>query len=280
MKRKNVITAAAGLALAAAMSMTAQAGELGWVHDGKGWWYGTDEAGTKWYNDGWHWLDGNGDGISECYYFGADGYILTDTIVPDGFGLTVDGDGAWIQNGVVRELGRVIETCNGTTLCDIASAYIDVNLEDDVYNKYGINKAAMEMFFQSREENAKYGEISEIQEYSYNHIVTYSNGFEVTYSDFNNMKATSVRVSPSRTDLDNKYLLKFYFPNHQPYKDRVADTEEKDAMLRKMGFDVISDTSQIFDSVWWRINDGDKTLHVHWYCSDKVSLIWDSVVKK
>lgn len=279
MKRKNVITVAAAMAVAATMSMTVFAGELGWVHDDKGWWYGTDEAGTKWYSDGWHWLDKNGDGISECYYFGSDGYILTDTIVPDGFGLTVNGDGAWIYNGVVKEMGRVIETCNGTTLCDIAGAYLNVNLEDNVYNKYGINKTAMKMFFQSREENAEYGEISETSQYGYDHIVTYNNGFEVTYYEMNNMKASLLRVSPSRTDLDNNYLLKFYFPNHQPNRDRVADTVEKDAMLREMGFDMISNASSIFDSVWWRINDGDNTLHVRWYCDDRVLLLWDTVKK-
>lgn len=40
------------------------------------WWYGTNADNTEWYNDGWHWIDDNGDNYAECYYFAPDGYIL------------------------------------------------------------------------------------------------------------------------------------------------------------------------------------------------------------
>lgn len=53
---------------------------------------------------GWHWIDGNGDGVGECYYFGENHYILTDTVTPDGY--TVNADGAWIENGVVQTVGQ------------------------------------------------------------------------------------------------------------------------------------------------------------------------------
>lgn len=55
---------------------------------------------------GWHWIDGNYDGVGECYYFGENHYILTDTVTPDGY--TVNTDGAWIENGVVQTVGQNI----------------------------------------------------------------------------------------------------------------------------------------------------------------------------
>lgn len=51
----------------------------------------------------WAWIDGNGDGLAECYYFYPDGYMAGGTSVSDGSGIyTVNADGAWTENGVVR----------------------------------------------------------------------------------------------------------------------------------------------------------------------------------
>lgn len=78
-------------------AMTAFAGE--WQQPGEGTW--------KWKNDdstyaanGWYWLDGNQDGIAECYYFNESGTLLTNTTTPDLY--TVNGDGQWTVNGVVQ----------------------------------------------------------------------------------------------------------------------------------------------------------------------------------
>ena len=74
-----------------------------WRYGSGGWWYdnqdGTYAAG------GWKWIDGNGDGIAECYYFGNNGYLWTDARTPDGY--LVNDDGQWIVNGVVqtKEIG-------------------------------------------------------------------------------------------------------------------------------------------------------------------------------
>ena len=69
-----------------------------WVQDGRGW---------KWqFGDGscltgeWAWLDGNQDGIAECYCFGPDGYCYLNTTTPDGY--QVDANGAWTVNGAVQ----------------------------------------------------------------------------------------------------------------------------------------------------------------------------------
>lgn len=68
---------------------------------------GWEQAGTQWkyqnadgsYAVGWQWLDGNGDGVAECYYLGTDGTMAVSTVI-DGY--TVDINGAWVVNGVVQ----------------------------------------------------------------------------------------------------------------------------------------------------------------------------------
>lgn len=65
--------------------------------------YGTNADNSTWYANGWQWVDGNGDGVAECYYFDGNGYIATNGTTPDGY--QVNGDGQWMQNGVVQTKG-------------------------------------------------------------------------------------------------------------------------------------------------------------------------------
>lgn len=69
----------------------------GWEQTGATWKYNSN--GT-YFNNGWHWIDGNHDNIAECYYFNADGTMLASTTTPDNF--TVNEQGAWTVNGVVQ----------------------------------------------------------------------------------------------------------------------------------------------------------------------------------
>lgn len=62
------------------------------------WWY-ADEDGS-YARNGWFWLDGNRDNIAECYYFDADGWMLSETVTPDGY--TVNEAGACTENGIVE----------------------------------------------------------------------------------------------------------------------------------------------------------------------------------
>ena len=107
--RKRFLKRATALAMATAMAAgsatTAFAGQ--WKQDATGYWW--DENGSYPKNE-WKWLDGNGDGISESYYFGADGYLLTNTTTPDGY--TVNADGQWVENGVVKTQGAVKNSGN------------------------------------------------------------------------------------------------------------------------------------------------------------------------
>lgn len=59
----------------------------GWKQDGNGWWY--QNADGSYPVNQWKEIDG------KQYYFGGDGYMLTNTTTPDGY--NVGSDGAWIQ---------------------------------------------------------------------------------------------------------------------------------------------------------------------------------------
>ena len=88
-KQKMILGLAVGLSVLSAVP--AFAGE--WKQDTKGWWWQEDNGSYP--TSAWKEINGR------QYYFGADGYLLTNTITPDGY--TVNGDGAWTVNGVVQE---------------------------------------------------------------------------------------------------------------------------------------------------------------------------------
>lgn len=87
--KKKFMTLALTAAMAASMGMTAFAGQ--WVQNTTGWWWQEDNGSYP--VSQWKWLDGNKDGIYECYAFDANGYMYSNTTTPDGY--TVNKDGAW-----------------------------------------------------------------------------------------------------------------------------------------------------------------------------------------
>lgn len=97
MKKRLLVAAVA--AMSTMMSMTAFAGMGSWQQNETGWWWqrndGSYPAGE------WKWVDGDGDGTAESYYFDGNGYLATNTTTPDGY--TVNADGAWVQDGVVQK---------------------------------------------------------------------------------------------------------------------------------------------------------------------------------
>ena len=95
MKRRTA-TIVATVVMTLTMSVTAFA--AGWVQDSTGWWW--DNGDGTWPTNEWQWLDGNADGVAECYYFGPDGYMLSNTVTPDGY--YVRGDGAWEINSIAQ----------------------------------------------------------------------------------------------------------------------------------------------------------------------------------
>lgn len=97
---KKILCVLSIMVISLLASMAAYAGE--WREetgsDGAQWRYENNDGTFA--SAGWFWLDGNGDGTSECYYFDSDGLMLSDTVTPDGY--QVNGDGAWIESGIVQ----------------------------------------------------------------------------------------------------------------------------------------------------------------------------------
>lgn len=56
-------------------------------------WIYEDESGQR-LTSGWYWLDGNKDGVAECYYMDADGIMAADTTI-DGY--YINSDGKWVN---------------------------------------------------------------------------------------------------------------------------------------------------------------------------------------
>ena len=94
MKRfKTVVTM---LIMSVLANITAFAGA--WVQNAQGRWY--NNGNGTWPANTWQWIDGNNDGVAECYYFDPNGYCLMNTFTPDGYQVNVTG--AWTINGVVQ----------------------------------------------------------------------------------------------------------------------------------------------------------------------------------
>lgn len=94
-----------------------------WSHDSISWWYSNND--TSYLANGWYWIDGNNDGIAECYDFKGDGYLYVAGKTPDGY--TVNNDGQWTENGIIQTKnvapGSVIACSNGVTYSSTQTPY-------------------------------------------------------------------------------------------------------------------------------------------------------------
>ena len=88
MKKKIAAAIVLMMSIAAAASSAAFAGQ--WQSNGNGWRWQNDDGSYA--ANSWQWIDGNNDGVAECYYFDGNGYLLLNTTTPDGY--FVDGNGA------------------------------------------------------------------------------------------------------------------------------------------------------------------------------------------
>lgn len=107
--KKRVTTGILAAIMTLSMNITSFAS--GWQQDQTGWWW-QRENGTYPTNC-WEWIDGNGDGTAECYYFNSSGYMLENTVAPDGY--TVNASGAWTVNGVVQTKNIATKTAAQNT---------------------------------------------------------------------------------------------------------------------------------------------------------------------
>ena len=98
MKAKKIFLAAAVFALMSTSAAFGGTWKKGTGNDQDRWWYDNNDG--TYAKDGWHWIDGDGNGTAECYYFDGNGWLYTNTTTPDNY--QVNADGAWVENGTVK----------------------------------------------------------------------------------------------------------------------------------------------------------------------------------
>ncbi len=218
---KNAMVMALAGAMAAGMAMTSYA--AGWQKDENGWWYGTNDDNTTRYTNGWQWIDGNGDNIAECYYFDENGYILTSVFTPDGY--TVNADGAWVGDD------RIVKT----RIVDVSKVSSDIYDVRD-YDSQGLSKAALDILLHTREENQKYGEVSEKSFWVY-----YANGLRADYD-------LSDDGRPIRICSDDDSTRIFRESIHQSQED--ADALIAKGYNKENGFAVSYNSNLSIEGFW------------------------------
>ena len=125
MKKNCLAAMGMGAILTAAMTITSFAGQ--WIEDSAGWWYKNDDGSYP--VNYWQWIDGNKDGVAECYYFDSAGYMWkTGTLTPDGY--QVNADGAWVENGVIQT--KAVQTAPAVEKA------VQTAAQDDVAGVYGM----------------------------------------------------------------------------------------------------------------------------------------------
>ena len=135
-KIKTIFIAAAAAGIAMMNCMTCFA--YGWFWGGNNTLkYGTNEDNSQFYHDEWQWLDGNGDGLTERYYFWDNGTISDtgDGTAPDGSQLK---NGAWAVNGEIQHQGTLLPK-------DANFGVLTYN-----YNQYGLNEDAVKLLDSSK----------------------------------------------------------------------------------------------------------------------------------
>lgn len=125
--KKVAITTAV---MSATMAMTAFAGEWKTADNGN-WWY--DNGNGSYTSNGWQWIDGNGDGVAESYYFDGNGYLLTNTTTPDGY--TVNENGAWVENNVIQTKTVNAAEANAIDPANYVGTYSYTGAETYIYNE-------------------------------------------------------------------------------------------------------------------------------------------------
>lgn len=82
---------AAALFSAALLSTPVLAGE--WRANSTGFWYVNDDGSYP--TNAWQWIDGDGDGVYQCFAFDENGYLMLNQTTPDGY--LVGAAGAWFD---------------------------------------------------------------------------------------------------------------------------------------------------------------------------------------
>lgn len=247
MKGRKAFIAATTIMITLAMSSTVFA--AGWQRDDTGWCW-QKEDGSR-ITGQWEWLDGNQDGIAECYYFDQGGYMQSGGTTPDGY--MVNADGAWIVDGAVQT-----KTVEGLETKQ-------ASVEEDDYNEWGLSKTALAMLNNSREENEKYGEVKE-DKTAIETSVYYANGFLVSYPSNGSIYKEVIAVD-AESNWNNEKLFKYY-------DSSITSGDEAEKYLLNKGWirgAYGPNACYVQGSTVW-INAGDGVLN--WYFHQSPSLIF------
>lgn len=184
MRHQKLVKQGIVLAMAAAMTIgsVSTAFAAGWKQNATGWWWENDDGSYPTYR--WEWLDGNKDGVAECYYFDKTGYMIAGTTV-DGF--AVNADGQWTVDGNVQRKNVEVKKSN-------EAVNADGTMSTSEYDSNGISLAAMDMYTHTREENAKYGETKTLESLVESYV-EYQNGIAVFYAKNRNGVVDHIAVS-------------------------------------------------------------------------------------
>lgn len=122
---KNALTPSSESVITSNTRQADPYGKWKWTQYGW-WWQNTDGTFPK---NTWAWLDGNKDGLAECYCFDKDGWMLHDMTTANGY--TVNSDGQWTLNGIVYR--KDAKNISGASY-QIQQTYADGKLSDVVQN--------------------------------------------------------------------------------------------------------------------------------------------------
>ena len=108
-----------------------------WVKgEGKNaWWF--DFGNGDYFKSSWQWIDGNQDGIAECYCFDENGWMYENTITPDGY--TVNENGAWTINNIVQTKTSDLIPKNNTNNINNGNNTVSNNLTETRNNEENKN---------------------------------------------------------------------------------------------------------------------------------------------
>lgn len=119
------------------------------------WWY--DLGNENYLRSTWQWIDTDNDGVAECYYFDADGWMYTDTTTPDGY--TVDENGAWTVDSVVQT--RETQEDNTTGEADTTSGQNSSSYKQETMDR--INQFRAGQNLQALAESERLSSIADIR---------------------------------------------------------------------------------------------------------------------
>lgn len=148
MKGKLIKGLALTLTISSMWSMTALAGE--WKLDSSGWWYQNDDGSYP--KEQWQEIGG------QYYYFKPDGYMLADSMTPDGY--YVDTNGVWVQSDeqfkAVNEYTISFLTGFANSVHNIKSDYNPVDINISVSNIDAASRAYLLYYYQYFSQDSRF----------------------------------------------------------------------------------------------------------------------------